>query len=314
MSPAVTAIVAVVIGLVLIGIVWAIVSLIRSTTSESFLASEPVPDSRHRLRPTLVDFHVHDDTAMIYYGVPLPDDEISDHLRDVLCHDASLVLHEKRSHGLPIDQVVRAEVFGQRDGQPTEVAVLELESPGVIPEIVAPDLVPHASASGYDPLASLGEQELEIQPGVAAPAQRRGLPSFTDEILYAKSVEAQLRAGGIDPNDVTLSDLSQALLQIGGYQVSAGPDGPGETYLAQKAGAVALVVVHEHQAGEHPELSESAVNAFVVAVAQTNPERALLITDMFSPYVIYEKERTDPRCRFITRERLQPFVDSFALQ
>jgi hypothetical protein len=37
------------------------------------------------------------------------------------------------------------------------------------------------------------------------------------------------------------------------------------------------------------------------------------VTDKFGPYVMYEKERRDPRCRFITRERLQVFVDSFAL-
>lgn len=314
MSPTATAIVAVVVGLVLIGIVWAIASLVRSTTSESFLSSEPAPDAQDRMRPKVVGFHVHDDTAKVYYGVPLPDDEISDHLRDVLCHDASLVLHEKRSHGLPIDQVTRAEVYGQRDGQPVEVAVLELESPGVIPEIVAPDLVPHASVSAFDPLASLGEQDLEIQPGVAARAPDEDLPAFTDEILYAKSVEARLRAAGIDPSDVTLSILARALLQLGGYQLTDRPGGSGDSYLAQKAGSVALVVVHEYQAGEHPELPESAVNAFVIEVAQSNPQRALLITDMFSPYVIYEKERSDPRCRFITRERLQPFVDSFALQ
>lgn len=314
MSPAATVIVAVIVGLILVGIAWAIVSLVRSTAAEPFRASGPAPIAQDLLRPTLVDFHVHDDTARVYYGVPLPDGEISYHLRDVLCHDASLVLHEKRSHGLPIDQVTRAEVFGQRGGEAVEVAVLELESPGVIPEIVAPDLVPHASLTGYDPLASLGDRELEIQPGVAERVPSEGLPSFTNEIVYAKSVEARLRAAGIDPYNVTLATLSPALLQIGGYQVSAGPDGPGDTYLAQKAGAVALVVIHEHQPGDHPELSESAVNAFVIAVAQSNPQRALLITDMFSPYLIYEKERSDPRCRFITRERLQPFVDSFALQ
>ncbi len=113
---------------------------------------------------------------------------------------------------------------------------------------------------------------------------------------------------------MTLSILARALLQLGGYQLTDRPGGSGDSYLAQKAGSVALVVVHEYQAGEHPELPESAVNAFVIEVAQSNPQRALLITDMFSPYVIYEKERSDPRCRFITRERLQPFVDSFALQ
>ncbi len=314
MSPAATAIVAIVVGMVLIGIVWAIVSLMRSATSGTFLTSEPVPAAPDRLRPKLVGFHVHDETAKVYYSVPLPDGEVGAHLCDVLCHDASLVLHEKRSHGLPIDHVVRAEVFGQRDGQPVEVAVLNLEAPGVIPEIVAPELVPHASASGYDPLASLGERELEIQPGVAARVPTGELPSFTEEITYGRTVEAALRAAGIDPYDVDLLTLSRSLLQIGGYQISAGPDAPGTTYLAQKAGSVALVVVHEHQEGEHPELSEQAVNSFVIAVAQTNPQRALLITDKFSPYIIYEKERSDPRCRFITRERLQPFVDSFSLQ
>ena len=131
-----------------------------------------------------------DDTARIYYGVPLPDGDVDDHLKDLLCHDAPLVLHEKRAHGLPIEQVVRAEVFGQRDGRPVEVAVLELEEPGVIPELVVPDLVPHAAASGYDPLAHLGEQEFEIQPGVASSVPREGLPPFSEEITFAKSVEA----------------------------------------------------------------------------------------------------------------------------
>jgi hypothetical protein len=314
LSPAVTAIVAIVIGLVLTGIVWAIVSLMRSTTSSSFLTSDAAPEAQDRMRPTLVDFHVHGDTAKVYYGVPLPADEIGTHLRDVLCHDASLVLHEKRFHGLPIDQVTRAEVYGQRDGEPVEVAVLELEEPGVIPEIVAPDLVPHASATGYDPLALLGEQDLGIHPGVATRVPDEGLPPFAGEILYAKSVEARLRAAGIDPYDVSLSTLARGLLQIGGYQVTPGSDGPADTYLATKAGSVSLVVVHESRPGDHPELPESAVNSFVIEVAQTNPQRALLITDMFGPYMIYEKERNDPRCRFITRERLQPFVDSFALQ
>lgn len=314
MSPTVTVIVAVIVGLVLIGIVWAIVSAVRSTTSDSFLASRPVPDAQDQLRPKLLDFHVKDDTAKIYYGVPLPDGEIDAHLRDLLCHDAPLVLHEKRAHGLPIEQVMRAEVFGERSGRPIEVAVLELEEPGVIPELVVPDLVPHASAAGYDPLAHVGEQEFEIQPGVASNVPKEGLPPFSAEITFAKSVEAALRAIGIDPYNTALSDLSLSLLQIGGYQVSPGSGGTANTHIARKAGSTALVVVHEHENGEHPELSEQAVNAFVIAVGQNNPQRALLITDKFSPYIVYEKERSDPRCRFITRERLQPFVDSFALQ
>lgn len=314
MSPTVTVIVAIIVGLVLIGIVWAIVSAVRSTTSASFLSSRPTLEAQDLLRPKLVDFHVKDTTARIYYGVPLPDGDVDGHLKDLLCRDAPLVLHEKRAHGLPIEQVVRAEVFGQRNGKPIEVAVLELEEPGEIPELVVPDLVPHAAATGYDPLAHLGEQEFEIQPGVASKESTVGLPPFSDDISFAKSVEAELRAVGVDPYNTPLSDLSLALLRIGGYQVSPASAGTANMHIAQKAGSTSLVVIHEHQAGEHPELSEQAVNGFVIAVAQNNPQRALLITDMFSPYIVYEKERSDPRCRFITRERLQPFVDSFALQ
>ncbi len=311
MSPTVTAIVAVMVGLVLIGIVWAIVSGVRSTTDASFLSTDEAPEAQDRTRPELVDFHVHDDTARVYYGVPLPDGPVGPHLRDLLCHDASLVLHEKRAHGLPIDQVTRAEVYGRRGGEPGEVAVLELEAPGQIPDLAIPELVPHAAAGGYDPLAHLGEQEFDIRPGIAGSEPKGGLPPFSEEIVLAQSVEGQLRALGVDPDDVSLTDLALTLLKIGGYGVTPRSD---DSYLAQKAGAMSLVVICEHEVGEHPELSERAVNAFVIAVAQTNPQRALLVTDKFSPYIVYEKERSDPRCRFITRERLQPFVDSFALQ
>lgn len=311
MNPTATAIVAIVVGLVLVGIVWAIVSAVRSTTDSSFLSADQAPEAQDRTRPVLADFHVHDDTARVYYGVPLADGDVDPHLRELLCQDALLVLHDKRAHGLPIDQVTRAEIYGQRAGEPVEVAVLELEEPGEIPELAIPELVPRSAAGGYDPLAHLGEQEFDIRPGVGGSEPKGGLPPFSDEIELAQSVESQLRAIGVDPHDVSLSDLTLSLLKIGGYSVTPRSD---DSYLAQKAGAISLVVVQEHRAGEHPELSEQAVNAFVIAVAQTNPQRALMVTDKFSPYVVYEKERSDPRCRFITRERLQPFVDSFALR
>lgn len=311
MSPIVTSIVAVIVGLVLIGIVWAVVSAVRSTTDASFLSAERAPEAQDRARPALTDFHVHDDTARIFYAVPLPDGNIDPHLRDLLCHDASLVLREKRDHGLPIAQVSKAEVYGRRGGEPVEVAVLELEDPGEIPEIAVPELVPHAAMEGYDPLAHLGEQEFDIRPGVAGTEPTSELRPFSEELEFAQSVESELRALGIDPYDASLTDLALSLLKIGGYAITPLSE---DSYFAQKTGATSLLVVHEHRAGEHPELSEQAVNAFVIAVAQRNPQRALLVTDKFCPYIVYEKERSDPRCRFVTRERLQRFVDSFALQ
>ena len=45
----------------------------------------------------------------------------------------------------------------------------------------------------------------------------------------------------------------------------------------------------------------------------TGADKELLITEKFSPFEIYDRERREPRMRFITRERLQDFVDALVL-
>ncbi len=317
-------VVAVVLVVVILALIWALASAMRSTpkdVSRSVGAVVPAAPAPDQLRPVLVDFHVHGDTAEVYYGVPLPAGEIDEHLRDVLLHDASIVLHEKRSHGLPIAQVVRAVVFGRRGEDPVEVGVIDLEEPGVIPEIAAPDLVPHAFAAGFDPLSHVGEQDLESVPSLASRTPDAGLPPFFEDLVLARSVESKLRAAGVDPEHMSLSDFALTLLAAGGYQLvlervgSSMPDGSSAAMYRAHGGATdALVVIVPQTPGEHPELSERVINAFVVEVAQRSPQRALLITDKTGPYIIYEKEKADPRCRFITRERLQAFADSFALR
>ena len=39
-----------------------------------------------------------------------------------------------------------------------------------------------------------------------------------------------------------------------------------------------------------------------------------LVSDKFSPFEVYERERREPRIRFVTRERLQKFVDALSLE
>ena len=56
------------------------------------------------------------------------------------------------------------------------------------------------------------------------------------------------------------------------------------------------------------------ISVFVADFAGAKTDRALLVTDKFGPFEVYERERRDPRCRIITRERLQKFVDSMALE
>ncbi len=304
-------VVVVIIGIVIaVAILAAIVWALRGASGGDLSAPAQEPA---RLRPKLSDFHVGGTTATVSYDVPLPPGDVDRHLRDLLLHDAAQVMREKKAAGLPIDQVERVRVMGRRDGEYAEAGVLDLREPGVIPEVAAPDLIPHAAGGGYDPLTYLGEQEFEIQPGVATARTEDALGPFTDEIELSGGVEAALRAGGVDPTHASLEDLTVALLTIGGYAVAPVPGQAGR-YTARRDGSVTLVEVQPHQRGEHPELSEQAVNGFGITVAQANPTRALLITDKFGPYLIYEKERHNPKVRFITRERLQPFVDSFALQ
>ena len=76
-------------------------------------------------------------------------------------------------------------------------------------------------------------------------------------------------------------------------------------------GIRSLLVIVRHTEGTYPELDESVLSEFAVAVAQANPSQAILVTDKFSPYAMYERERRDKRLVFVTRERLQAFVDSF---
>lgn len=299
---------------VAIAIVAAVIVARRQATSQDALAPEAPVGTR--LRPSVAQFHVEGDTATVSYDVPLPAGAVDEHLRELLLHDAAQVVREKSAAGLPIDQVERVKANGVRDGAYVEAGVLDLREPGVIPEVAAPELVPHASVAGYDPLAHIGEQEFEVHPGIAVPRPEEGLEPFAASLQLSSGIESSLRAAGIDPATVSLEELTLGLLALGGYTVAPIPGGTGSgvQYLARKGSEENLVEVLPHAPGEHPELSEQALNEFGVAFAQKNPTRAMLVTDKFGPYGIYERERRNPKCRFITRERLQPFVDGFALQ
>jgi hypothetical protein len=301
-------------------VVAGIVLIVRAASGGNEGAVDVTPEPQGGPRPQVRDFHVRGEEAQVHYGVPLPAGEVGAHLRGLLYQDAIEVVREKRTQGLPIDQVQRIRVFGVRDGTSAEVGVVELPEPGQLPEVSAPDLVPHDTVAGYDPLTHLGEQDLDVSPGVAARSGREGLPPFQDEIEIPGTLEASLRAVGTDPRQASLEGLSLDLLRIGGYQVvetqsrvQTASGASATEYHATRDGRRTLLVIVPHEKGEYPELSETTVNRFIVAVAQDNPDRALLVSDKFGPFMMYDKEKHEPRCRFITRERLQAFVDSFAL-
>jgi len=205
-------------------------------------------------------------------------------------------------------------VFGMRDGVAAEVASIEVADIEDLPAIEPPSIIGHHALAGYDPLGHLGEEESESPPALADRRHDEDLPPLAATLELTANVAARLRSLGIDPSVMTLEELTVGLLRIGGYQVTpmASAD-PHPTYLATKGGTRTTITVVAHGPGDHPELSENIVNRFCADFAQAGIERGLLVTDEYGPYLIYDKERRQPRTRFITRERLQGFVDSFAL-
>jgi len=258
------------------------------------------------------EFHVEAGDARVYFDVPLPRNAPDPVLRDLLMHHAVEVVRRKRSAHLPLTGVSTVRAYGVRDGVAVEVGSLTLDEPDILPVVQIPDLIPHAASTSYDPLAMIAEQDLAHAPGLAEAASGDELVPICKEIRLTEAVDAGLRAQGIDPCVMTATDLTLGLLRIAGYTIVPG-ETPG-TFLATRGASRAYLMAVDHHADEYPELSEQVVRQFAVSFATTpGVDHGLLITDKYGPYLIYDQEQREPRCRFITRERLQAFVDSIAM-
>ena len=100
------------------------------------------------------------------------------------------------------------------------------------------------------------------------------------------------------------------VMRLTGYQVRRTTE---DTYEATRAGGRTLVRLVGHTPGDHPELSDADIRRFAVDFASAGADRGLLITEKYCPFEIYERERREPRARFITRERLQGFVEALTI-
>lgn len=255
------------------------------------------------------EFHVVDHEIVIDFDVPLShhgDDEV---LTDLLTHHAMEIIRDRRNRGQPLEGIPVARVRARRDGSPVEVAAVELEA-HEIPEIDLPDLVPRRATAGYDLLARLGEGEETDMLSLSSRRSGDSLAPLGDEIRLTVGLGAGLRSLGIDPESMTMAEFAPGLLRLAGYRLSERDDG---SYLALGEGSSTYVEVVEHQPGDYPELSESRVSSFLFAYAGARADHGLLMTDKYGPYGIYAKERANPHCHFITRERLQSFVDRIAI-
>lgn len=263
-------------------------------------------------RPQVADFHVRGEEATVTFDVPLPDGDVDGVLKDLLLHEAIEVVREKR-HSLPIDMVVRVVAMAGRVGDPRRVGVVDLPEPGVLPPPGAAPPTFQLGHIAYDPLEEeFAGEKPETIPTLADTKATDRLAPIGSELRLPRAVDLGLRAQGVDPDTMQSGELVRSMLTMFGYRIAPGVT--DDTFVAEKAGVRTFVRQINHEVGSYPELEAQTISQFVADFAGAKTDRALLVTDKFGPFEVYERERRDPRCRFITRERLQKFVDSMALE
>jgi hypothetical protein len=254
-------------------------------------------------------FHVVGEEARVTFDVPLPDED-DEILHDLLLEEAIEVLRDKR-HALPIEDVREIVVYAGR-GNVREVKRHRLPEPGQLPP---PILETGLSLSriAHDPFAAHFDEEGDFQFkfGTTAVVPEDELPPLRSELKIPKGLDRGLRALGTDPDSLNGPDFVIALLRMFGYGVTEQAF-PG-SYMAVKDGLSTYIATDTFHTGEHPEVEESVMRRFLADFSSSGADRGMLISDKYGPFSIHEIEANQPKVKFITRERMQNFVDSMAL-
>lgn len=254
-------------------------------------------------------FHVVGNEARVTFDVPL-DEEEDEVLNDLLVGEAVEVVRQKRHH-LPIDGVEHIVVFAGR-GEVREVGRTKLPAPGELPPPVLDSL--SFSHIARDPFAAPFDDE-HIDHSTAyetlAEVPADDLPPLRDDLKIPKGLDRGLRALGTDPATLNGPEFVIALLRMFGYRVTEQAY-PG-TYIAIKDGVSTYVATDSYEKGQHPEVEEGVIRRFLGDFGSSAADRGMFISDKYAPFMIHEIEANQPKVRFVTRERIQRFVDSMAL-
>lgn len=263
--------------------------------------SDDASDMNARIRPRVLEFHVVGEEARVAFDVPLPATGADKILTDLLEYEGIEVLRAK-ARTLPIDQVTKVTVLAGS----TVVGTVRLPSAGVLPPEMEPPL-PLRLAVGDDPLShTLGAH---VDPSGAGTPSSDVLAPLSFELRIPASLDAALRANGVDTQVADAPGLVRGLVDLHRYVIEPRDE---RTYLARKGGVTTFIRDVAHGAGDHPELDEKEIRGFVAEFIQSGADRGLLVTAKYAPFAIYEREKLEPRIQFISRERLQGFVDRMA--
>jgi len=298
--------IAVVAGIVVIGGLIALAARRKSSAPKETPAGGTITVEAGRLRPAVAEFHVRDGAARVHFEVPLPAGAIDQVLADLLGREAVEVVREKR-HTLPLGDLSKVVALGRRGAEWVEVTSIGLTTPGELPPPMLPELIPHAGHRDFDPFDKLGSHPTTV-PELSGGTRGERLEGL--ELKLPARAETALRAQGIDPAAHDTPAKVLALMRSAGYQLSE--TGP-HTYRADRGGQSTFVRVLAHKPGDYPELAETDIRKFVVDFGGSGAARGVLLSEKWAPFEIHERERRDPRVRFVSRERLQAFVDALVL-
>ncbi len=258
-------------------------------------------------RPSVVGMNVSGTEAHVTFDVPMPDGDDSI-LAELLVGEAVEVVRERR-HSLQMSSIDTIVAFAGRP-MPIEVGRVSLPAAGELPEPSSAPSMLSLSSIAEDPLSADIDWDSDVDSG-SVMSRGDELGPISAEIRIPKAIETGLRAQGIDPDAMSATELVRGTLSLVGYSVIEGPvDG---TWYAEKGGSRTFIREVPHGAGDHPELEDDAISRFLFEFQSASADRGLLVTDKFGPFSVYDKERREPRVRFLTRERLQKVVDSMAL-
>lgn len=257
----------------------------------------------------LESFHVVGSEAQVTFDVPLDDDD-DEVLFDLLEGEAIEVVRQKR-HTLPIEDVHYIVVYAGREKR-REVARRELPSPGELPPPLL-DAGVSFTHIAHDPFAAHFDEgnDVGIDYGTAVDVPEDELPPLIEELKIPKGLDRGLRALGTDPAALGAPEFVIALLRMFGYGVTE--QAYEGSYMATKDGTSTYIETDTYVTGDYPELEENIIRRFLANFGSSGADRGILISDKYSPFMIHEIETNQPRVRFITRERVQRFIDSMAL-
>lgn len=282
-----------------------------STAPATGLATSPdLFDAEVGHRAPVESFHVVGQEARVTFDVPL-DDEDDEVLNDLLVGEAMEVVRQKR-HTLPIDDVHEIVVFAGRE-KVREVGRTKLPSPGELPPPIV-DSGLSLTHIAKDPFAAPFDDErsdhaVAYETRADVPADE--LPPLREDLKIPKGLDRGLRALGTDPEQLNGPDFVIALLRMFGYRVTEQAY-PG-SYIAVKDGVSTYIATDSYEKGDYPELDESVIRRFLADFGSSAADRGMLISDKYAPFSVHEIEANQPKVKFITRERVQRFIDSMAL-